>query len=116
MMFWRVLEMNWMIERDQAGGALCSARVPRSGFACPPPFASPSRAPHRPDPEPPSRLKNAGHEPLQAEGIGWLTERSKGGETGTPGSEDMSAVGHPVALARTNITRTSIRAPAQWSH
>jgi hypothetical protein len=87
-----------VIERDQAGGALCSAHVPRLRPAVEASsFTSLRRARHRPDPAPSTTLdENIG----SAKDMGWPMERSKGGGGSrrlAPG--DMSAIGHPVALA-----------------
>ena len=47
---WKLgVDCKRVVERHQAGGALCSARVPR---AAPSSFTSLSKAPHRPDPAP----------------------------------------------------------------
>jgi hypothetical protein len=86
-------------EREQDGGALCSAHVPRrrlvAAFSS---FTSLRKTPHRPDAVP---LGAFGDSLGQAKGVGWLMERSKGGETVRDSvSADTSAIGHPAPLAR----------------
>jgi hypothetical protein len=86
-------------ERDQDGGALCSAHVPRRRLAAAfSSFPSLRRTPHRPDAV---LLGTFGESLGQPKGVGWLMERSKGGETVPDSvSGDMIAVGHPAPLAR----------------
>ena len=97
-----VVHVGWLRElrqdtlvRDQAGGALCSARVPRNGLAArSSSFTSLRRTPHQPDPEP-LRLLN-GHTPriCQASDVGWTTQRGKGGGVNAvrPGGHERSCL------------------------
>ena len=105
-----------MIERDQAAGGIYCAHVLRAGSTRLSPFTSLRRTPHRPDLEPPRRVTNACHKPLQAEGIGWPAERSKGGETGISrlGGHERSRL--PGGLGPLGLNLQLDSRPAQWSH
>jgi len=88
--------------RDQAGGALCSAHVPRHRPAADASsLTSLRRAPHRPDPDPQWRRGPRASPPMpHAKDVGWPSSEVKEEGRAQPGPGDMSGVGHPASLAR----------------